>query len=169
MQTSKKIILTAALLFIALLVAGLWMLKHDLQPILEKENQKKYQTVSAGRFESLDFSANWNVRIKQGREFIVELQEGTSSKPKVENINGTLYFKTDTGNQDTLYAKITVPSMKNIKAVRGAKVHLENFDSDSVKVMLDGGAFSGKNNHFKHISFKTSGDASLEFSEDAGN
>lgn len=172
MQTSKKIIIAVAGNFIALLIAGLLMLRNDLQPLLMSKPKKKYQAVSAGKFTGLDFSSNWDVRIKQGREFKVEFaaEGGTILTPKVENIGGVLYFKTTAINgvdsAATLHAKVTMPELQTIKAVQGTKVFLEGFEMDTLKVVLEGGgAFAGKNNHYKHVSIKTSGNATMDLSQ----
>jgi hypothetical protein len=172
MKTSKKIILTIAGLFIALLLISLAILRKDLQEmLLEADLKNKYKTVAVGDFEALDFSANWKVKIIQGKECKLELsmKEDSTLKPGLENSNGTLYFKPDTtsgkGNSGSMVARVTLPSLKTIKATSGTKILLENFKSDSLTIVLHGGTFTGKNNKFKHLSFKASGEAQLEFTD----
>jgi hypothetical protein len=54
--------------------------------------------------------------------------------------------------------------LKEIRAEQGAKILMENFQSDSLSVILESGVdFTGKDNHFKYVSFKTPGDSWLQF------
>ena len=79
-----------------------------------------------------------------------------------------MYFKVDSTpekeNSGKLYARITMPFLKEIRAEQGAKILMENFQSDSLSVILENGVeFTGKDNHFKYVSFKTPGDSWLQF------
>jgi hypothetical protein len=173
MKTSKKILLTVACIIIVLLSVFLVIMKNKAQSIHSKVGLSlKYSTVSIDNFEKLDFSSHWIVRIKQGKECKVELTaEGDSLlKPGIENINGTLYFKVDTTvekkNIASIHVRITMPSLQAIKAVRGTEINLENFQSDSLGVILENGCvFTGNNNNIKHVSFKTHGDNRLQFTK----
>jgi hypothetical protein len=94
--------------------------------------------------------------------------EGSVLIPRLKNLNSTLYFKVDStpekGNPGKLYARISMPHLKEIRAEQGAKILMDNFQSDSLSVILDNGVeFSGKDNHFKYVSFKTPGDTWLQF------
>ena len=144
-----------------------------LQFLHKAAAESKYKAVPVADFERLDFSSNWNVRVWQGNEFKVELaiDENSVWKPNLENIDGTLYFKVlavdSVENSKPIYAKIIAPSLKGITARRGTKISLEHFESDSISLVLeDGNAFTGYNNHFKYILFKTSGDVSLKLRDD---
>jgi hypothetical protein len=91
-------------------------------------------------------------------------------KPTIENINGTLYFKVDTTapreNADSIFVKITLPSLKAIKAVRGADIYIENFQADSLHVILENGCvFSGMNNNIKYVTIETSGENLLNITK----
>lgn len=171
MKTSKKIIIMVAGLFIVLFMISLAILRKDLQKMLwEADLKNKYKTVAVGNFDALDFSANWKVKIIQGKECKLELsmKEDSTLKPGLENSNGTLYFRSDTSkgkeNSRSITARVTMPSLKSIKAVSGANILLESFTSDSLTIVLEnGGTFTGRDNQFKHLTFKTSGDARLEF------
>ena len=144
-----------------------------LQYLHKAAAESKYKAVPVTDFERLDFSSNWNVRIWQGSEFKVEVavEENSPWKPSLENINGTLYFKMlgidSTKNSQPIYAKIIAPSLKGITALRGTKISLEHFQSDSIRLVLeDGNDFKGYNNHFSYMFFKTSGDVSLKLTDD---
>lgn len=170
MKTSKKILLSVAVLIIVLLIVFVAILRDTVQSIqLRTEIIRNYKTVAVGDFERLDFTSHWIVRIKQGRECKVELTADYDSifRGALENKNGTLYFNVDSvmekDHTDSIYVRITMPSLQEIKAVRGTKIHLESFQSDSLRVMLENGCeFTGNNNTIKHASFKTSGDAALQ-------
>ncbi len=129
--------------------------------------------MSVDPFEALDFSAHWIVRIKQGREHKVEVAvaEGGGLKPTLENVDGTLYFHAERTNRpettEGLRARITVLSLREIKAVRGTEIRLENFEIDSLHIILeDGGSFTGVESKIEHVSFQTSGEARIEWTDD---
>ena len=168
MKTSKKILLFVAGFIIVLLIIYAVILRNTVQSMHSKTEVKlDYKTVSVDNFEKLDFSSPMIVRIKQGRDCKVEYNviEDSMLIPEYENINGTLYFKVDsTEKAGSLHVRITMPSLQAIKAARGTEIQLENFQSDSVSIVLENGCvFKGKNNSLKHVSFKTSGDNRLQF------
>lgn len=174
MKSSRKILLiTGCVVLIGLIISLIVTRNVALQFLRKTAAESNYKDVPVADFESLNFSANWDVRIWQGNEFKVELalDENSAWKPNLENINGTLYFKVQAidsiENSQPVYAKIIVPSLKEIKAMRGTKISLENFTSDSLRLILeDGNAFKGYNNHFSYMFFKTFGEVSLELTDD---
>jgi len=167
MKTSKKILLFIAGFILVLLVVYVAILRNRVQSMRSKtEIKHNYKTVSVDNFEKLDFSSPMIVRIKQGKDCKVEytVEEDSVLKPRYENINGTLYFKVDsTENAESIHVRITMPSLQEVIASGGTEIQLENFQSDSLSVILGNGCvFKGKNNGLKRVFFKTSGDASLE-------
>jgi hypothetical protein len=174
MKSSRKILLITGCVILLGIVTSLIVTRNvALQFLRKTAAESNYKAITVADFERLDFSPNWDVRILQGNEFKVELaiDENSVWKPSVENISGTLYFKMQTvdsvENSKPIYAKIITPSIKGITAKRGTKISLENFKSDSIRLMLeDGNAFKGYNNHFSYMLFKTFGDASLELTDD---
>ena len=173
MKTSKKILLAVAGFIIVLLIITMLQLRNGVQSLQSKAELKhRYKAVSVGDFEKLDFSSNFVVKIIQGKDCKVELAaaEDSTLKPRLENINGTLYFKVNTAIEkkiiDSIYVRISMPSLLVIKAVRGTKIHLENFQSDSLSIILENGCvFTGNNNTIKHTSFKTSGENRLDITK----
>jgi hypothetical protein len=174
MKSSRKILLITGCVVLMGLVTSLVVTRNVALRFLHKTAaESKYKAVAVADFERLDFSANWNVRIWQGSEFKVELavDENSVSKPNLENINGTLYFKMQAidsiKNSQPIYAKIIAPSLKGIKAMRGTKISLESFTSDSIQLILeDHNDFKSYNNHFSYMFFKTIGDVSIELTDD---
>ncbi len=174
MKSSRKILLITGCVVLIGLIASLIVTRNVALQFLHKTAaESKYKAVAVADFERLDFSANWDVRIRQGSEFKVELagDENSVGKHKLENIGGTLYFKMQAidsmENSQPIYAKIIAPSLKGIKAMRGTKISLEQFQSDSIQLILeDRNAFKGYNNHFSYMFFKTFGDVSLELTDD---
>lgn len=173
MKPSRKILLiTGCIVLIGLVISLIVTRNVALQFLHKAAAESKYKAVPVADFERLDFSANWDVRIWQGNEFKVELaiDENSVWKPNLENINGTLYFKVlddSVENSQPIYAKIIAPSLKGITAMRGTKISLEHFQSDSIQLILeDGNSFKGYNNHFSYMFFKTFGDVSLELTDD---
>ena len=174
MKTSKKILISVAGILIALVVVGLLMLRNDLLRLLSQEAlENNYQEVPVDPFEALDFSARWTVRIKQGREHKVEVAvaEGGGLKPNLENVDGRLYFHAERADQpettERLRARVTLPSLREIKAAHDTEIRLENFKADSLRIILeDGGLFTGVENEIEHVSFQTSGEARIQWTDD---
>lgn len=173
MKANDKILLAVAGLVVALLVTVMVIIRNDVQLLFVKSVESKYKTVSVDKFERLDFSANWIVKVRQGDEYKVELLgEGDATlKPRLENIGGTMYFTMDTTNSNensgSISVRVTAPSLKEITASRGTKIHLADFQSDSLTLILeDGSGFTGYNNQFNYVNFKTTGDVSLQLTED---
>ncbi len=174
MKSSRKILLITGCVVLVGLVTSLIVTRNvALQFLRKTAAESKYKAVAVADFERLDFSSNWDVRIWQGNEFKVELavDENSVWKPNLENRNGTLYFNVQAvdsvKNSQPIYAKIIAPSLKGIKAMRGTKISLESFQSDSIQLILeDANDFKGYNNHFNYMLFKTFGDVSLELTDD---
>jgi hypothetical protein len=174
MKASKKMLLITMGLMIAGVVTGITMMRNHATWWLRKTAaESKFKPVAVEAFESLDFSNYWTADIRQGKEYKVELATGdnTRLKPRLETIDGTLYFKIDTingsGNSENIQAKITLPSLLAIKTMHGTKILLRDFQADSLQLILeDGSAFTGYNNQFKYVSFKTSGAVSLQLITD---
>ena len=171
MKTSKKMLLFIAGFIIVLLIIFVVILRNNVQSTRSGiEVQWIYKTLSVGNFEKLDFSSHMIVRIKQGKECKVEYTAEMDSvlKPVFKSINGTLYLKVDSiikaEKAGSMRVKITMPSLLGIKATGGTEIQLDNFQTDSVSVILENGCvFKGKNNSLKLVSIKTSGDALLQF------
>ena len=173
MKTSKKILVTVAGILIVLLAAGLLMLRNDLLRLLSQEKpENNYQEVPVAPFEALDFSAYWTVRIKQGRKHKVKVAvEGGGLKPRLENVEGTLYFHAGRADEQAMTkkmrARVILPSLREIKAARDTEIQLENFKSDSLHVILkDSGSFTGVENEIVHLSLQTFGEARIRWTDD---
>ena len=173
MKTSQKVLTIVTGIIVALLITSMVVVRNDIELIRVKaELESKYKAARVENFERLDFSANWIVNIRQGNEYKVELAVGEGMlKPVLKNIDGTLYFKVETVDSiissGNMLAKITTPSLKGIKAAQGTKIHLKDFQSDSICIILDNsGDFKSTNNHFRFLDFKTSGNVSLQLTDD---
>ncbi len=163
MKTSKKILITVAGILIVMLVTTLFVLHRDIKTLMESQALIEYKLVPVDNFVALDFSANWIVLIKQGKECKVELaiEEGSNLQPKLENNNGTLFLNVEASpeneNTGSIFARVTAPVLHVIKAEGNTEILMKNFWSDSINVILeDSSKFSGKNNDFTNINFKAS-------------
>ncbi len=171
MKTSKKILISTAGILIAIFITGLMFFRSEVNSIMASADLKMpFSATEVGEFYNLDFSSNWTVNIRQGRRHEVEVARDGTFEPKVENIQGTLYFKIDSTSSDgegNLYARITTPDIKKIKATGTTRIELKNFQSDSLTVILeDRGIFISDKNTIKHVFYQTSGEASIEFTDD---
>ena len=159
MKTSKKLLVTIAGLFIILLVISLFVLRRDIKTLKEKQTLIEYQLVSAKDFSSIDFSSNWIVQVKQGKDCKVELatDESGNYNPKLENKNETLCFSMDPDQESKIHARITAPLLHIIKAKGNTEIVMKNYWSDSLTVILtDSSTFLGMSNNFTQIQFKAS-------------
>jgi hypothetical protein len=153
MKTSKKIIITVAIILTAIWVITLLVVRKDIQTILAARNLVEYRPVPVEKFSRLVFSDNWTVTVRQGKDCGVELGAGKDGHPvpDIKNINGTLHL-TCTAHA---YARITAPSLQVIQAAGHTSIDMKNFWSDSLIVVLgDSSSFTGRQNDFKYISFK---------------
>ncbi|MGD2033605.1 MAG: DUF2807 domain-containing protein [Bacteroidales bacterium] len=164
MKTSRILIICLAGILVALLITVLIMFRRDIHVLLENQELIEYTVVPSEKFVSLDFSDNWSVNIKQGKDCKVELaiDESIISKPDLDNRDGILYLSIDSisekANSDLIHVRITAPVLHVIKASGDTKIQLKNFWSDSLTVVLeDNSTFSGRNNDFATIKFKASG------------
>lgn len=169
MQTSKKILLTVAGVLLALFVSSLMMLRRDLQTIHEQAQMTNPLTiVPVEQFKSLHFSGLWDVQARQGRVYKVELAFDKNSDylPQIENINDTLYFSIDGDSSVRVRAKVIAPFVSSIQGVKGAKIHLKNFELDSMSVRLDDSHLIGEENKLIHTSYVTTGNSRIDFIDD---
>ena len=172
MKSSKKVLLGTVILIIAGGIVGLMFMRNHARWWLRKtEAESGFRTMEAGTFERLYFSEHWSVDIRQGNEYKVQVavNDQPALNPWLENVAGTLYFKTDTSviNSGNVRAKVEVPDLQVIKAVRGTQILLRDFQSDSIRLELENGCvFTGRNNKFTYMGFTTSGDVSVQLTED---
>jgi hypothetical protein len=171
MNTNKKILLTVAGFLMIIMIIFILIFRSSMNTIHAKAALKeKYKAVPVGSFEKLDFSSRCIVRIRQGKECFVELKakDDLILKPKLENINGTLYVKIDTALaktcSDSIHVRIAMPELFSVKAVSGTNIHLESFTADSLQVTLgDGCVLTGNSNTLRKVYYKTSGEVSMQF------
>jgi hypothetical protein len=173
MKTSRKILIGVSIVVTALLVTSLIVIRNDIETFFAKSAlEEKYKSVSVENFQRLDFSANWVVTIKNAGVYKLELavDDSTALKPVVKNVNGTLYFSIDSvqskQHTGTIKARITTPTLKAIRSVSGTHIHLRDFQADSLFIDIDDGCvFTGTDNDFKHLSFRSSGDVRIELTQ----
>ena len=174
MKTSQKILITGSGIITALLITSMVVIRDDIQAVFAKRNlDSLYKTLPVEKFARLDFSsANWNANIRQGIEYKLELavEDSTALRPIIRNVDGTLYFSIDTiqakGNTGIIKVKISTPLLTAIKSVSGTRIHLRDFQLDSLAVDIqDGCVFTGTDNKLKKVSIKSSGDAWIELRE----
>jgi hypothetical protein len=173
MKTSNKILIATAGLLLALLVFTLAVLRNDMLSVIKTESVTTYKVVDVGSFNKLDVSSNWVIKIKQGYKYKVELEdgEGSSLNPQLETRAGILYFivSGSRGKDITgcLHARVTVPDLESITVLGNSKIIMNNFQADTLKVMLgDSVSFQGHNNIFNLVSFNTSCKSWVQLSKD---
>jgi hypothetical protein len=156
MKTSKKILIAIAFLLVALWVTTLFLVRKDMQTILAGRSQVEYRPVPVDTFSSLDFSGQWTVSVRQGKDCKVELgtDGGGNPDPELSHHDGTLHLTSKTD----VYAIITAPDLQVIKAAGNTRIEMKHFWTDSITVILDdGSSFTSRQNDFKYILFKAPG------------
>lgn len=100
MKTSKKILIAVAGTIVVILIITLFVFRKDVKLLMDTQAFIEYKAVPVDKFVSLDFSSNWIVTIKQGKDCKVELvaDENAGSKVKLQNINGIQYFGFESAN-----------------------------------------------------------------------
>jgi hypothetical protein len=107
MKTSKKIIVTAALFIIVLLITSLIVMRNHLKTVLDKiKTESKYKSAPPDGIDEFDFSTYWIAKMKQRKES--KTKEGDVPIPGKEmiSIDITLPFKKGVTNQKQNSASI---------------------------------------------------------------
>ena len=163
MKASKKLLLIVAGFITILLVISLVVLRRDIKTLKENQTFIEYQLVPVESFSSIDFSSNWIVQVKQGKDCKVELamEETGNLKPKIENRDKILFFSLDPAQAidktEGLHARVTAPLLYFIKAKGNTEIIMKSYWSDSLTVILtDSSTFLGRNNEITQINFKAS-------------
>jgi hypothetical protein len=171
MSGSKKILLFVTLTFLVAMVLGLFMLRNELQTVLVQETKINFKEIDMGKFENIDCSANWNLRIVQGRAYKVEWAVADENmKPTFVNINNTLFIEHDTAVNMLRSARITIPFLRNLQIGEGTILSLESFETDSLHIVLEKNAkYLSKENNVKFQSIKTKGESEIQMITDPMN
>lgn len=171
MKTNKVILLLTATVIVVVFVIFTVILHntiHARRSAVEKEIT--YRTPPLGDFNRLVLSGHLNVRIRQGKECMVEYTAATDSLgPLINNLNGTLHIQADSAfdsaDPGLPAVKITMPLLLEIAADHDADIQMGFFQADSIHITLGTGCtFNGSNNTLKEVIFKTSGDALINIS-----
>jgi hypothetical protein len=171
MKTNKVILLLTATVIVVVFVIFTVILHntiHAKRSAVKKEIT--YRMLPLGDFSRLALSGHVNVRIRQGKECVVEYATATDSlKPLVNNLNGTLHIQADSAfdsaDPGMPAVKITMPLLLEIAADHDAVIQMGFFQADSIHITLGAGCtFNGSNNTLKEVIFKTSGDALINIS-----
>jgi hypothetical protein len=155
MKTSKKILITTAIFLAVLWTMILLVARKDIKTIVASRSIIEYSDVPVDRFDNLDFSSNWIVQVKQGKDCKLELGIGkdASWKPVLENKNQTLSLSAE----EISYARVTAPVLGVIRAAGNTRIEMKMYWSDSVTVVLrDSSSFTGVNLDYDYITFKSS-------------
>lgn len=168
MQTSKKILITTGGILLALFVGTLMVLRSDVRAIYAKQAADVQLTaVPVEAFKVLHFSGKWNVQVRQGRTYQVEVAFDRQNRylPQLENRNDTLHFLIKGDSSLVVKAKVITPILSGVKA-ENAHVTLKNFEVDSMSIKLDASHLIGEENKFIYTSYETTGDSKIEFLDD---
>jgi hypothetical protein len=154
MKTSRKILITIAAVLVILWGAILLVVRRDMDTLMANNAVMVYREVEVEPFDRIEFSSNWNVIIKQGKDCRVELEDEDGTPPEMINKKGSLFLKTERN----LNVRVTAPGFREIKASGNTHISMKNFWADSLNLVLeDGSSFSGSKNDFDQVIFKVAG------------
>ena len=171
MKTGKIILILSALVLIVAVAIFAVILRNAIQ--LKREEAGipvTYTILPAGEFDRLYLSGHLDVRIRQGKKCTVEFAaDQDSAGIFITNRNGTLHCISDSsaqkGEPKLLPVRITMPYLLEVNARNGSSVYLGFFQSDSVNLTLgEFCKFTGSNNTLKKVTFKTTGNATINIS-----
>ena len=171
MKTSQKILVTVSGILIAFLIVVIVAARIELTQFLESKGLPEYEKVLDEPFDQLKFTSNWSVRLKQNREYKVELSmQDSVYSPRVENRGGVLWFSRDTTVLDKgqqLKVIVTAPFYKSIEGEENMTLELLEYSGDSLTISLgDGGQFLGWENVIYSTKFKSKGEVSIDIVDD---
>ncbi|MEP4534084.1 MAG: DUF2807 domain-containing protein [Cyclobacteriaceae bacterium] len=163
MQASKKILITVAGVLIAFLITSVFIVKEDLQAVVDNYGAAhRYIAIPTEFFDKLKISANWDVKISQGRDHKLEVINPDSLNAQLQNVDGTVHFAGDSTAQLRV-ARVTVPRLQSIEAKGNAVVELIDFTQDSLNVSIsDSVFFISSDNSILKMPVSTSGRARME-------
>jgi hypothetical protein len=170
MSTSVKIMSGIAFVILVILAVQLARVRTDLRKYLQRTETTKYKTTLLDTFHTVRLSSNWDVRIRQGREFKVLLTiADTIYEPKLRLHDGILHFEMDSGwlaKKSIVHAKVIAPLLSNVISDRGSVIDIEGFKTDSLMVSLgEGCVFTGRRNEFGSVSFNTNANARIDLTD----
>ncbi|SMD31757.1 hypothetical protein SAMN04488029_0094 [Reichenbachiella faecimaris] len=168
MQTSKKVLITTVGILLALFISSLMVMRSDVQAIYASQTADVQMTaVPVEAFGVLHFAGHWNVQVRQGRTYQVEVAFDSQNRylPQLENRNDTLHFLIKGDSSIAVKAKVITPVLRGVKA-ENAYVTLKNFQLDSMTIKLDASHLTGKENKFIYTSYETIGNSKIEFLDD---
>lgn len=174
MKTSKKLLIAIALFLLALIIITAIIVRQSINAIHNKAEQKlNYTALKIGNFENIHVAACYEVRIKQNQHcnVIAIADTNTLYKPKIKNVNGTLYLEPDSITLKNgivgMQIRIEMPIIMKLEAKSGAKISMLDFECDSVELVFDNNViFNSKNNVFGKTVIKTAGKTEMLFVKD---
>lgn len=168
MKTSIKLLIFVAGFALIYLVVGLTLFRTEIKQALDAAN-KNFREVPIGKFSKIKCSSNWDIRIRQGLKYEVQLGsiKTANLKPDITLKNGTLHMTIPSADTTVWRARLTVPAfvLKNIEATGNSKVRLRGYQSDTLYVMMkDKSVLMVKKNKVSQLDVKTSGNAQVKLS-----
>lgn len=160
------------LVLVLLLVAGLAIIrKHLAEYIAKIESVIVYRHVPVEEFTAMQFSGRWSVRVRQSREFKLEIGTVDSIQWKIENKEGVLVLNQDTtsykNDSSIAYVRVTAPFILNLEMAKGNELNLDDISQDSLRVFFeDGGLLTGYGNTITYFELITNGEVRMEMRDD---
>lgn len=172
LKKTSKILLGILGSVMALMVVGLIILNKDLIAYQEaKPNQIRYESVAVGEFEHATFSGSWRVRVRQGREFKLEIGFPDSLRWSSNLSSDTLRLELDTTRDNTIkpigYARLTSPFLLSIRLDTANELYLDELTQDSLQIFYaQDGTLGGFGNTITHLNVDANGRVLIALEDD---
>lgn len=164
MKTSTKLLLTAAGIIVAFFITSMFVIREDLKAaIRDSKHYREYTAVDVNLFESITIQGDVFLRVRQDRDQKVEISGEQVDLSAIRVEDGTLMLE----SVEETYAIVTMPSIETLTILKGAHLKMENFDMDSLQIILrDSSTFTGAENVLEYTSFEVSGNSKIELVDD---
>ncbi len=163
MKTGKIILIVTAGVFLSLTVLVLLTLRSDMKLLIESNAVRQYQSYETGSFSKISSGSCWQITVRQGNRHKLEISSDENVIRPLWDLTGetlVLGVEPDSAkypfNDPVLFARITLPYLELIEARGNTRIDMKNYWSDSLTVRLyENAQFTGKNNDFTLLRFKT--------------
>lgn len=168
MKRSSQLLITVGILLLISLVVSLFIFRNDLRThMAESQMRNAFQQINTAPFDQLIFSPQWEVIIKQQREYKVKVEDA-DAKYTFDEQNKLLILTIDSAYQgEKPRVFIDAPSLTRIQASGNTHVLLKNFKTDALQVSLrDSATFKGSENEIEKLTIETEGQTKVTLIDD---
>jgi len=175
MKTSNKILLTAGLGIIIVILLPLFAIKLIITnnagatPVEIKDTETITRQFNCSNFNEITVDGIWKLEVIKGNTHQIEISapQNLFKKIGVECQFNKLYLKNEGSHQidgSKVTAKITVPTLSKLKLSGFISANIQDFDDHSLSIRMHGYVnISGEGNRFHTLKLKGEGYSNIKF------